>query len=256
MMPHKREFKMFYYNFKSDIKCLNPAYNEYKPYGQALHTLFNAFDLYQSLDSKISQRYIEKVLHLVIRNNITDDRIDDNLVKVIRNTGRTGCPDLFFDVLYPIVDPVSISNINVTNLVFAFYTLLIDSMYEWEDNAKDDKLMNPYRNLKLDKFRELMLYVYSINVDNMFGKNRYSIPTDTTKLYILCNILAYIYLYDRDYILIEKFVNNSDYYLEKLRMNGMLFEPGYSKLDEEMGNKFFNLIEDFMTDDYQQSPIL
>ena len=254
MTVYKRDYKDFYYSFRFDI--MHDKFKAYEPYKIALHNLFTAFDFYNMWNVDINKRYIEKVIRLVTRNNITDDRIDENLVKVIKNTGRMGSPDIFFEMIYAIVDPKEISKINVVKLVRAFYLLLIDSMYQWESDSKDEKLLEPYRNVRIDKFRDLMLHVYSLNIDSAFKQKRDSVADDTTKLYILCNIIAYIYLYDKGYELIDKFVNNSDYYLSKLRLDGMFYEPGYSTLDDDMGNLFFYQIEEFINDNYHKGSIL
>lgn len=240
MTLQKEDYKEFYKAFKNGI--VDEKFMSFLPYKDALHYIFKSLDLYYLANEKNSNDFIENIVNLVTRND-NYKLIDENLIQVISNSRAGHVPKYYYEMLSSIVEPQYEANIN--KLVETFYLLLIDSINVWEEDAHNEKIMNPYNGVRIDKFKRLMLYIYNYNVDEIFENTSYSVSDDATKLYILCNILAYIYLNNTGYELIDNFIKDSDHYLEKLRLNGFYFEPGYNKLDKEIGKRFFETVKTF-----------
>lgn len=239
---HRKDYKDFFYSFKNNT--VYPKFKNYVPYKDALHNIFRDMNLYFSVKVSDSDRFVEKIVRLVTRNN-NYEVIDESLIDVIRNSRVAYLPNDFYDLLSSIVEPKYVAKENINTLVRSFYILLIDIIYQWEDAVHDKEFITPYSRIKLVEFKRLMLYIFSRNVDEIFNHTKYSVRDDATKLFLFCNILAYVYLNKTRYDLIDTFLSNSDYFLEKLRINGIDYEPGYSNLDPEMGKKLFNFVEDF-----------
>ena len=248
-----KDYKDFYYYFKNGINL--GKYKEFDLYKEVLNIIFNSMDLYHIANEKVCEDFIKNIVNLVTRNN-NYEVIDENLIQVISNSRGANIPDLFYDLLSSIVEPKDVAKNNINTLVTTFYILLIDTMYYWEEATHDKQFITPFSRVKIVDFKNLMLYIFSLNVDKVFYHTKYSVRDDTTKLFLFCNILAYTYLYCKRYDLIDAFLSNSDYYLEKLRINGIDYEPGYSKLDPKIGKKLFNFIETFFTVNEKKKIIL
>ena len=242
MTLQKEDYKEFYKAFKNGI--IDEKFMSFLPYKDALHYIFKSLDLYYLANEKISNDFIENIVNLVARND-NYKLIDESLIRVISNSRAGHIPKYYYEMLSSIVDPEYVANNDINNLVETFYFLLIDSIYQWDEDAHNEKVMNPYNGVGIDKFKRLMLYIYNYNVDEMFENTRYSVSDDTTKLYVLCNILAYIYLNNTGYELIDNFKKDPNHFLEKLRFNGIHFKPGYNRIDKELGKRFFETIKTF-----------
>ena len=235
-------------------KMLIDKFNEYQPYFNTLYNMIAIFNLFSNVyNTEQSCRYMEKVIRFVTRYKIDDNIIDENLINFVKDTGRANT-DIFFFMIYSFVKPEEMVKISYKEYFTSFYILLISNFNHWDRLRNDKNIFNWINNIKIDKLKNIILYLLNSNVekldDVMEAKMNYS---------MLAIISCDIYLYDKDYKNIDKYLSDFNYYNDKLKLNSF-FNGDYNNYFDFMNGEFnkylFDNIDSFINDDYNKKAII
>ncbi len=226
-------------------------FKEFEPYKNSLYYMFTNFDLFSDkYDVEYSCKYMENVIRLVTRYNIDDSIINSELVYAAGS--RTANLDMFFYIIYSIVEPKEMVRINIPEYVSSFYHILLDNFRENNSMYKNMKAAK-YNNINIEEFKELMLFFNDCNLTNICSADDMII-----RYCVLAVIVADTYANNKDYNNIIKFISNTEYYMSKLSLNGYHYENikySYDFLSEFYLKDLYNNIDNFINDSYGKKVI-
>lgn len=245
MYYSKRDYVELYFNTVNGCE-LN---EELKPYENSFRVLMSKYELFSRYNGDESRKYMENIIRLLTRYKIDDNLINRALVEVIGHENSN--LDIFFYTLYSVLLPKEMERISLQEYITSFYYILINNYAHKNEKANLNFILH---RMNIDKFKELMLHVDECNKDKLYD------PIDfSPKICLLAVIISNIYLNDGNYEMIDRYLEDPDYYLSKLKLNGYIGEHNkhsYEFLSNLWVNKLFYSINDFINDNHEKKIII
>ena len=246
MYYSKRDYVELYFN---TINGCEPN-EELKPYENSFYELMSKYELFSRYEAEDSCKYMENIIRLLKRYQIDDHLINRALIDVIGNDNSN--LTIFFYTLYSVLLPKEMERINLQEYITDFYYILINNYAHKEGRSNLNFILS---RMNLDKFKELMLHV-----DASYKEKLYTNPKDfSPKMCILAVIISNIYLNDGNYEIIDKYLDNPNYYLGKLRLNGYIGEyqeHSFEFLSNYWVKDLFYSINEFINDHHDKKMII
>ena len=242
MYLNKGDYKELYYSIK-DNYTLN-KYSEYEPYRKNLYHMLDPYPLFSDkYDIDESCKYMEKVIRFFNMYHITDYIINDNLVNIVGN--GIANTDIFFYSMYSIIEPKEMVRISLQEYISSFYKILMNNFNRNNILYTEEMIINNFRDIKIDKFKSLLEYLSKSKIDDLYDDNERII-----KYGLLAVIVGDIYYKDKNYSNIDTFLENPDYYINKLALNGYItnYTNSYEFITWDYTKRLFVNIEGFINE--------
>jgi hypothetical protein len=243
----KGDYKELYYSIK-DNYSLN-KYNEFEPFRNNLYHMFDPYPLFSDkYDIDISCKYMDQVIRFLSRYNLTEPIINDNLVNIVGN--EIANTDIFFYSIYSVIEPKEMVRISLEEYIRSFFKILMNNYNLNNMLYTEEMIINNFKDIKIDKFKSLLEYLAKSKIENLYDDNERII-----KYGVLAIIVGDIYANNKDYHNIDTYLDNTDYYINKLALNGYItnYNNSYEFIMWDYTKILFGQIDSFINDNKKKT---